>query len=256
MNLPDIALSIRQPWAWLIAYGYKPIENRDWLTTFRGWFLIHAAKTFDTAGYEWVRLHFPDIPLPLPALFEKGGIVGLAQLVDCVEEHDSPWFFGEYGFLLANAQPLPYLGYKGQLGFFRVNLPGQVPDPVPARVARPRLANFHDFKSEAALTAAFGSNWLYVGRKNEHYGLAQSPLANPFVNNPKAIGKVVANPIAYYKAWLWYEMKAGNAAVLQALAGINDETVLVCWCHPEPCHAGVIDRAARYLKQEGINNGK
>lgn len=258
MNLPDIALSIQQPWAWLIAYGYKPIENRDWETSFRGWFLIHAGKKLDAAGYEWVRINFPDIPLPLPALLEKGGVVGLAQVIDCVEEHDSPWFFGDYGFVLANAQPLPFFPYKGQLKFFKAFVPGEVPDLEPLAVGRPRLANFHDYKSEAALTTAFGSNWLYVGRKNEHYGLAQSPLANPFVNDARAArGKVVTNPIASYKSWLWQQMKRGNQDVLEALAGIDDETVLVCWCHPEPCHAGVIDRAARYFKEQGINqNGK
>jgi hypothetical protein len=38
------ALSIRQPWAWLILNAGKDIENRDWLTRFRGPFLIHASK--------------------------------------------------------------------------------------------------------------------------------------------------------------------------------------------------------------------
>jgi hypothetical protein len=36
------ALSIRQPWAWLIANGHKDIENRSWNTNYRGAFLIHA----------------------------------------------------------------------------------------------------------------------------------------------------------------------------------------------------------------------
>ena len=38
------ALSIRQPWAWLILHGGKDIENRDWATRFRGRVLIHASK--------------------------------------------------------------------------------------------------------------------------------------------------------------------------------------------------------------------
>ena len=38
------ALSIRQPWAWLIVNGHKDIENRSWPTRFRGPVLIHAAK--------------------------------------------------------------------------------------------------------------------------------------------------------------------------------------------------------------------
>ena len=41
------ALSIMQPWAWLICAGHKDIENRSWSTGFRGPVLIHAGKKFD-----------------------------------------------------------------------------------------------------------------------------------------------------------------------------------------------------------------
>jgi hypothetical protein len=38
------ALSLRQPWAHMVVHGPKHIENRRWNTSFRGEFLIHAAK--------------------------------------------------------------------------------------------------------------------------------------------------------------------------------------------------------------------
>jgi hypothetical protein len=114
-----LALSIQQPWAWLIVTGHKPVENRDWPTRVRGWIGIHAGQKFDAEGYEWVRREFPQIALPAPAEFARGGIVGRARLVDCVEEHDSPWFFGRYGFVFADAEPLPVIGCRGKLGFFR-----------------------------------------------------------------------------------------------------------------------------------------
>jgi len=38
--LPEFAVSVRQPWAWAIIQGYKPVEN--WFTTFTGPVLIHA----------------------------------------------------------------------------------------------------------------------------------------------------------------------------------------------------------------------
>lgn len=38
------AITIKQPWASLIAAGLKDIENRTWKTNFRGRVLIHAAK--------------------------------------------------------------------------------------------------------------------------------------------------------------------------------------------------------------------
>ena len=41
------ALSIRQPWAWLVVHGYKDVENRSWSTGFRGRVLIHAGGILD-----------------------------------------------------------------------------------------------------------------------------------------------------------------------------------------------------------------
>ena len=113
------ALSLRQPWAWLVAAGHKDVENRTWSTRHRGEFLIHAAKTFDHAGYERV-LRETYLVLPAPGVFERGGIVGAAELVNCVTQHDSPWFRGPYGFVLRNARPLPFQPLRGMPGFFPV----------------------------------------------------------------------------------------------------------------------------------------
>lgn len=113
------ALSIRQPWAWLIVNGFKDIENRTWNTSYRGTFLVHASKTLDTVGIAWVRNKF-DIPMPEPDDFERGGVVGIVQLVDVVTAHDSPWFEGSYGFVLADAHPIPFIPIRGQMGFFPI----------------------------------------------------------------------------------------------------------------------------------------
>lgn len=102
------ALSIRQPWAWRILHEGKDIENRDWPTRFRGTFLIHASKGVDTADQDEVKAK----GMPI------GGIVGRADIVDCVNRSDSPWFFGRYGFVLANVRPLPFIPCKGMLGLF------------------------------------------------------------------------------------------------------------------------------------------
>lgn len=117
-------LSIRQPWAWLIVHGYKRIENRSWGTQIRGDFLVHAGLTFDHEGYCWVRDTFPNIPMPQPSEFERGGIVGKSTLVDCVPpgsdlaENVDAWYFDDFGLLLKNSQPLPFRPLKGKLGFF------------------------------------------------------------------------------------------------------------------------------------------
>lgn len=127
-----LALSIRQPWAWLILRGGKDIENRDWPTKVRGRVLVHAAKAL--ARDEWVgawdfavgskpRPNYrpADDALRLtPKTIERGGIVGSVEVVDCVQRSDSPWFMGRYGFVLRDPRPLPFVPWRGQLGFFDV----------------------------------------------------------------------------------------------------------------------------------------
>lgn len=118
------ALSIRQPWAWLIVNGHKAIENRSWRTWFRGTFLIHAAKGMTRAEYEEAHelamTIDPTIKMPAFEDLERGGIVGQAYLYGCISHSRSRWFFGKYGFELHDAKPLPFVPLKGQLGFFDV----------------------------------------------------------------------------------------------------------------------------------------
>lgn len=121
------ALSIKQPWAYLIAAGLKDVENRTWRTKHRGPFLIHAGKSFDMDGYRWVRQNFPELAMPQPNEFPLGGIVGCATLVDCFEPGSrasgaciSPWYFDQYGFQVAGACHLPFRTLPGKLNFFEV----------------------------------------------------------------------------------------------------------------------------------------
>ena len=114
------ALSIRQPWAWLIANGHKDVENRDWPTRFRGKFLIHAAKGMTRDEYYFCDDFIRGLNVTLPSMseLERGGIVGVAEIIDCVAESDSPWFMGTHGFVIRNAKILPFRPCKGALGFF------------------------------------------------------------------------------------------------------------------------------------------
>jgi hypothetical protein len=45
-----------------------------------------------------------------------GGVVGMTHIIDCVTNHRSKWFTGDYGFVLAHSRPLPLVLWKGQLG--------------------------------------------------------------------------------------------------------------------------------------------
>ena len=104
------ALSIRQPWPHRIFEEGKDIENRDWMTGYRGWFLIHAGKKYDGP-------HWPEAHSHLP----RGGIVGAAKITDCVTGSDSEWFFGDFGFVLDRAFPIPLIECPGKLGFFKID---------------------------------------------------------------------------------------------------------------------------------------
>lgn len=127
-----LALSIRQPWAWAIINAGKDIENRSWSTKVRGRVLIHASATLPYREYAdfYNAIRDPENPLcdatmcsgGLPAYeaLQRGGVVGEAEIVDCVDRSASPWFFGPFGFLLRNARPLPFRPLKGRLGFFEV----------------------------------------------------------------------------------------------------------------------------------------
>ena len=119
------AISIRQPWAWLIVNGYKDIENRTWQTKYTGKILIHASKKIDYKAYEWVKNKF-DIKIPNPKDLLVGGIVGKVNVVNCTTISSSKWFIGPYGFVLDYPETLPFMPCKGKLGLFNIDYRGGV----------------------------------------------------------------------------------------------------------------------------------
>lgn len=131
-RLPKMAISIRQPWAWAIVHAGKDIENRDWPTRFRGPVCIHAAKGMTRDEYDNANRHIQSVlgqvgqdwldrwlgVTAAPSRLERGGIVGVADIIGCVDFSESPWFFGRYGFVLRNARPVDFIPVRGALGFF------------------------------------------------------------------------------------------------------------------------------------------
>lgn len=143
------AISIRQPWASLIIKAGKDIENRSWATRFRGRVLVHASKGMTRDEHEDA-IHFAVCAIKadpknagaaktrtlreLGFAFEdlqRGGIIGSVEIVDCVADSTSPWFMGEFGFVLRNPIALPFVPFKGQLGFF------DAPEPLEIEPAEP-----------------------------------------------------------------------------------------------------------------------
>jgi hypothetical protein len=139
-------LSIKQPWASLIAHNIKPIENRTWKTSFRGRIFIHASakkiKTKDIlfpSNEVWLN----NVPryMRKAAFFNKNitsAIIGEVDIIDCVINHPSIWaektkvightiegeplYSGKpiYNWVLANAvlYDKPILNVKGKLSLW------------------------------------------------------------------------------------------------------------------------------------------
>lgn len=75
------ALTVKQPWAWAIAVGHKPIENRLQRWSFRGELAIHAGLSTDPFGIRWMQANVPD--LERPSLYERGAVLAVVDLVGC-----------------------------------------------------------------------------------------------------------------------------------------------------------------------------
>jgi hypothetical protein len=110
-----LTLSIRQPWASLIAFSEKTVEVRSWSTTYRGPLLIHASgRDVDTlpAGYAVAVVDLVDVRPLTPADMEAA----------CLDEMPE----GCFAWVLANAREIEPFPLKGKLHLFEVD-----EDPVP-----------------------------------------------------------------------------------------------------------------------------
>jgi hypothetical protein len=127
------ALSVKQPWAALLALGVKTVEVRTWPTSRRGLVLIHASKVPDPRPEAWAWVTTPELEA---AARQVGGVIGAADLVDCVKyptrakfEADRgrhlnapEWFVerGLNGFVFRAARRLPFAAVPGNTFFFPV----------------------------------------------------------------------------------------------------------------------------------------
>jgi hypothetical protein len=124
------AITVRQPWAWLLIHGGKDIENRNWPTLYRGPIAIHAAKGLTEAEYQdavdFVLRVDPHMAYRIPKFdqLERGCVIGTMTMHGCVIESSSPWFHGKYGFHLI--EPIPAVNpvyVKGALGLWEWGVP-------------------------------------------------------------------------------------------------------------------------------------
>lgn len=120
-----LALSIKQPWAWLIVNGIKTVENRKWYTEHRGGLLIHASK------------NQADLERDLATVQEKygvrvpreelvfGQVIGMVNLIGCTKEPeektDRHWHIeNNFAWILREPRLIKPFPYSGRLMLFEV----------------------------------------------------------------------------------------------------------------------------------------
>jgi len=120
------AISVRQPWAWAIAWEGKTIENRTWRTNYRGPLAIHAASTFSRREYEVARAFMLRLGIEPPAAgaLDTGRVVAVTTLVDVRPTNDSslaPWETpGGYAFMLRDTKPIKPFVCRGMQGLWTI----------------------------------------------------------------------------------------------------------------------------------------
>lgn len=91
------ALTLHQPWAELVAQGYKHWETRSWPTTHRGLLAIHSSREWKYIGEAIVGCDSENEPILRPPFdrcliptfdylygaMSTGGIVGLVNVTSC-----------------------------------------------------------------------------------------------------------------------------------------------------------------------------
>ena len=121
-------ITIKEPFATLIAEGYKEYEFRTWKTKYRGDILIHAGKGIDKKAME----RFKHLNLN----YSCGKIIAKATITDCVyvdEEFAKKMVSKDplvykglinkddwdgYGFKLENVTPIEPIEVNGKLGLW------------------------------------------------------------------------------------------------------------------------------------------
>lgn len=104
------ALSVKQPWANMIASGEKTIETRRWYTDYRGPLLIVSSKT--------------------PPLEPAGFALAEAKLVECrpmthkdEEAACCELYPNAFAWVLTNIRRIEPFQVRGQLRIFEVKCP-------------------------------------------------------------------------------------------------------------------------------------
>lgn len=121
-------LTIKQPWATLIACGYKKYEFRTWNTKYRGPLLIHAGKGVDKNALE--RFKHLNLEYPTGCIIAKCEVTDSIYIDDEMREYlkkedplvyrgvvNNPEWEG-YGFQIENVKKIKPIPINGKLSLW------------------------------------------------------------------------------------------------------------------------------------------
>lgn len=77
------AITIKQPWATLIALREKQFETRSWQTKYRGQIAIHAGKSIDKEAFFEFSNVLKKHGITSINQLTTGSVIAIANLVDC-----------------------------------------------------------------------------------------------------------------------------------------------------------------------------
>ncbi len=125
-------ITIKQPYASLVAEGIKQYEFRTWKTNYRGDILIHAGKSTDKAAVKKFSCYNIDYP--------NGCIIAKAKIIDCIKIDDekrkmlqekNPLVYSHvikdhdwegYAFEIAEVTKIEPISVNGKLGLWNYDL--------------------------------------------------------------------------------------------------------------------------------------
>lgn len=149
---PQLALSVRQPWAWAIIHGGKDCENRGPMMLrhlpkpIERRIAVHASKGITRYEYDRAAAFMASIGVTCPSAAElrRGGIIGSVNVVSVTMPSQPPqsrWYFGPRALMLAGAEPCDFIPCSGALGYFTWSRADASTVPAPLKWMLPRQAS-------------------------------------------------------------------------------------------------------------------
>ena len=182
-DLPKLALSVRQPWAWAILHAGKRLENRSQAAIDHGMTMgvicLHAAKGMTQEEYEsgrdFIRAAadsalYPDLDVPKPCDLMRGGIIGTMHVVGVARSADdvdgNRWFVGPRALILSRVELVEPIAAVGALGYFQWTPGGAFDDAKPWMKAWPEKSE-RVARVKAAMPTVHSSLSLFPAETKE-----------------------------------------------------------------------------------------